>query len=117
MNKKTPVIFYCKNCNSEINHELQWKDAFLHIQCEKCKRWNIVEFENYEVKSIDLKGLTPKEKAKELVEKFEVICGRTDTAVQYALICIDEMLKIERKYSNFGGVVYLQEVKEEIEKL
>lgn len=61
-----------------------------------------------------------KEKAGELIERFAEMEDNTnnfDYDKKCALICVDEMLSIERKYSNFGGVVYLQEVKEEIEKL
>lgn len=66
--------------------------------------------------------MTPKEKAKELVEKF---LAKLKTATpklnrpnyqskQCALIAVDEILKaVEGKYDEY----YWQEVKQEIEKL
>ena len=41
------VRFPCKYCNHEIEHELCWKNAVLHIVCNHCKRWNYLEFKNY----------------------------------------------------------------------
>ena len=79
--------------------------------------------------------MTPKEKAKELVEKFipytrvfyEVLGWEddVDSAKQCALIAVDEILKgIVPKYDDErytfelgGNQFYWQEVKQEIEKL
>jgi hypothetical protein len=61
--------------------------------------------------------MTPKEKAKELVDKMY---GVTDyQAKQSALIAVDELIKQEEKYNNgtFYPSKYWQEVKQEIEKL
>ena len=68
--------------------------------------------------------MTPHEKAKELVKKFdeldygfcEVDLYRHNSK-QCAIIVVEEMLNIEKKYSNFGEYEYLQQVKQEIEKL
>ena len=65
--------------------------------------------------------MTPKEKAKELVNKFlQIYEGRVPQAKQCALICVDEIL--ESHYKVLVGVMpkvsdYWQEVKQEINKL
>ena len=59
--------------------------------------------------------MSPKEKAKELVDKFTFRCEECDydwNAKQCALIAVDEIIK--NFFSNFD---YWQEVKQEIEKL
>ena len=84
--------------------------------------------------------MTPKEKAKELVDKFrdyaysyELVDELEDTedwnAKQCALICVDEIVKIlmnlrgefmdlkNISYSKTESLEYWQEVKQEIEKL
>lgn len=76
-----------------------------------------------------------KEKAKELVDKFEnisIMCNTRDLdnedAIKCALICVDEILKIQPlrstkmaakldRYSESDSAEYWQEVKQEIEKL
>ena len=61
--------------------------------------------------------MTPKEKAKELVNKFlQIYDGRVPQAKQCTLICVDEMLEelgeeLKLSYN------YWQEVKQEINKL
>ena len=63
--------------------------------------------------------MTPKEKAKELVDKFARIDGYEDSIdlskcffeKQCALIAVDEMIK------EFGPSYYYQQVKQEINKL
>jgi len=61
--------------------------------------------------------MTPKEKAKELVNKFlQIYDGRVPQAKQCTLICVDEMLEelgeeLKLAYN------YWQEVKQEINKL
>ena len=76
--------------------------------------------------------MTPKEKAKELIDKFnnhtvkelvylkngKVIEGKTE-AKECALIAVNEILKIEWDEFEMSGdeVMYWQEVKQEIENL
>jgi hypothetical protein len=67
------------------------------------------------------------EKAEELHDKFfcevlgadtiENIMESKNVAKQCALICVDEMLIIERKYINYAEVSFLNEVKSKIEGL
>ena len=71
--------------------------------------------------------MTPKEKAKALIDRFlkiEIWIDETDNstyshkinleeAKQCALICIDEMLR----YTDWSNIKFLQEVKQEIERL
>ena len=55
------------------------------------------------------------EKAKDLVNKFlQIYDGRVPQAKQCALICVDEMLAFDLR---FFDIVFLEEVKQEIEKL
>ena len=59
--------------------------------------------------------MTPKEKAKELVNKYlQIYDGRVIQAKQCVLIAVDEMLKLDLQeiYMNYD---YWQEVKQEIE--
>ena len=68
--------------------------------------------------------MTPKKKAKELVEKYaiwswnEVSCDY-EVAKQCALIAVDEILNHEASFHSIldGATDYLQEVKQEIEKI
>jgi hypothetical protein len=73
--------------------------------------------------------MTPKEKAKELVDKMNVIhylkgnglpvSMHNNQIKQCALIAVDELIEEEEKYNNgtFYPSNYWQEVKQEIEKL
>lgn len=69
--------------------------------------------------------LTPKEKAKELVNKYlQIYDGRVIQAKQCALIAVDEILKeiSPLDYHPLGSYInskleYYQEVKKEIKKL
>ena len=73
--------------------------------------------------------MTPKQKAKELVDKFYSISGYRRFAIGYALICVDEITEIlmnlrgefmdlkNISYSKTESLEYWQEVKQEIEKL
>lgn len=69
--------------------------------------------------------MKPKEKAKELVNKYlQVYDGRVTQAKQCALICVDEMKKASHKItqhlpSSWIGKEqeYYDKVKQEIEKL
>jgi len=65
--------------------------------------------------------MTPKEKAKELVDRFinqmpKYLQGKLGrlTAIQSALICVDEMLQFDLR---FFDIEFLKEVKQEINKL
>lgn len=66
--------------------------------------------------------MTPKEKAEELVEKMAIhhwtdVCDY-ESAKQCALIAVDEILLIiVSEFENKWWINYLQEVKQEIEKL
>ena len=66
--------------------------------------------------------MTPKEKAKELVNKYlQIYDGRVPQAKQCALIAVDEIIKelTEEISPSVHGFrhKYYQEVKQEIEKL
>jgi hypothetical protein len=70
--------------------------------------------------------MTPKEKAKELVEKFYSRAtsysldrkNQNENAKQCALIAIDEMLDFITKYDNHWlDYTYWQEVKDELDNL
>ena len=63
--------------------------------------------------------MNPKEKARELVERFTSTCRECDyerNAIMFALIAVDEVLK-ELYPSDIKRCEYWQEVKQEIEKL
>lgn len=70
---------------------------------------------------------TPKEKAKELIDKFfdyvEAMTSnqQNENAKQCALICVDEIIEELDAYNRHGGlngrINFLIEVKSEIEKL
>ena len=70
--------------------------------------------------------MTPKEKAKELIEKFIFINGNSFFAKDCAIIAVDEIIDqwdyIDTYLANLGGefnpnLRYWQEVKTELEKL
>jgi len=67
--------------------------------------------------------MTPKEKAKELVEKFSRVgLQQREEGVECALICVDEMISLLTEITNTGIEYYsklneLLELKEEIENL
>jgi hypothetical protein len=64
--------------------------------------------------------MTPKEKAKELIEKFMFNCRECDyedNAKQCALIAVDEILDINSVDKDYELSNYWQEVKQEIENL
>ena len=66
--------------------------------------------------------MTPKEKAKELVDKFDEILTYLESktkAKQCSLIAVEELVKQEVRLNNgrFYPSKYWQEVKQEIEKL
>ena len=60
--------------------------------------------------------MTPKEKAKELVDKFffyDNIC--IDLAKRCALICVNEIQESQNIYTPLDDIIYWSEVKQEIE--
>jgi hypothetical protein len=62
--------------------------------------------------------MTPKEKAKELVDKFDGVgLQMRNEAIACALICVDEILNINSVDKDFELSDYWIEVKEEIERL
>lgn len=69
-----------------------------------------------------MKDLTPKEKAKELVQQYSnVISDETwydlEIAKQCALIAVEEILKYSRAHGFIGLTEEYEQVKQEIEKL
>jgi hypothetical protein len=69
--------------------------------------------------------MTPQEKAKELVDKFYTNRSKDNlpltiywtSAIGCALIAVDEVLYYSNSHGFVGLTEYLQEVKQEIEKL
>ena len=69
--------------------------------------------------------MTPKDKAKELVQKFTLMLSPDyyqQEAKQCALICVDEILKNSLQLpvllsTAVSEEIYLEEIKQEIEKL
>ena len=67
--------------------------------------------------------MTPKEKAKELFDKYQIAGSQyyIDTTKKYALIAVDEILEadwyVPNKEEHIKWNLYWQEVKQEIEKL
>ena len=61
--------------------------------------------------------MTPKEKAQELVDKFEqLVNGKDENTKQCALICVDEILNGSRLFY-IEDYDYWKQVKQEIETL
>jgi hypothetical protein len=63
--------------------------------------------------------MTPKEKAKELVDKFNVVgLQQRAEAYQCAVIAVDEIIEWSSQWNGLHNEIsYWQEVKTEIEKL
>lgn len=69
--------------------------------------------------------MTPKEKAKELVDKFIQINGNAFFAKECALVAVDEIYKLRMNHGQYldydldkvNYYSYWEEVKQEIEKL
>ena len=66
--------------------------------------------------------MIPKEKAKELVDKFDIGEQLPYHSINHALIAVDELIDCSISYDNYNAtwasqVKYWQEVKQEIEKL
>lgn len=65
-----------------------------------------------------METMTPKEKAKELVDKFDGVgLQQRNEAIACALICVDEILSINSIDKDLELSDYWEEVKEEINKL
>jgi len=62
--------------------------------------------------------MTPKEKAKELFDKYQIAGSQwyVDTTKKYALITVDEILQSGKDVDEFADSYWLQ-VKQEIENL
>jgi hypothetical protein len=60
--------------------------------------------------------MTPKEKAKELVDKLQFILMSKGFAKQCALIAVDEILNLHKKVA-LETLEYYQQVKQEIQAL
>lgn len=62
--------------------------------------------------------MTPKEKAKKLVDKFDGVgLQMRNEAIACALICVDEILSINSVDKDYDLSYYWTEVKEEIQYL
>jgi hypothetical protein len=62
--------------------------------------------------------MTPKDKAKELVDKFTVVgLQQRNEGVQCAVIAVDEIISVIDPETNFKTWLYWKEVKQEIELL
>jgi len=61
--------------------------------------------------------MTPKEKAKDLVELFSFNCRECDNAKLSALLAVDEILNIKSVDRDYDLSTYWEEVKQEIENL
>jgi hypothetical protein len=63
--------------------------------------------------------MTPKEKAQELVDKFQAISGFIRFSKAYALIAVDEILKLVSDDLDlyYKDCIYWEQVKAEIEHL
>lgn len=62
--------------------------------------------------------MTPKEKAKELIDKFTLVgLQQRNEGIQCALIAVDEIISVIDNEMNFVSFLYFKEVKMEIEKL
>ena len=62
-------------------------------------------------------SLQPKEKAKDLLNKYYLPHPYQSLSKNFALIAVDEIIRIENHHKNHKWVEYWQEVKKEIEKL
>jgi hypothetical protein len=62
--------------------------------------------------------MTPKEKAQELVDKFQAISGFIRFSKAYALIAVDEILKLVSNDLDlyYKDCIYWEQVKEELTK-
>lgn len=66
------------------------------------------------------KRMTPKEKAKELVDKFTLVgLQQRNEGIQCALICVDEMIELlaDDSWRNRNELMFYEEVKKQIHAL
>lgn len=61
--------------------------------------------------------MTPKEKAKELVDKFKELYDYGSLSKECALIAVDELIELSHSSILISTIKYWKEVKQEIEKL
>jgi hypothetical protein len=62
--------------------------------------------------------MTPKDKAKELVDKFTVVgLQQRNEGIQCALIAVTEIISVINPETNFATWLFWKEVKQEIELL
>jgi hypothetical protein len=64
--------------------------------------------------------MTPKEKAKELVDKFTLVgLQQRNEGIQCALICVDEMMELlsNDSWRNRNELMFYEEVKKQIHAL
>ena len=64
--------------------------------------------------------MTPKEKAKELVDKFTLVgLQQRNEGIQCALICVDEMMDLlaDDSWRNRNELMFYEEVKKQIHAL
>lgn len=61
--------------------------------------------------------MSPKEKAIELVDKYQFILTQKESGKQCALIAVDEIIKSKPYWDTQEEFEYWYEVKQEIEKL
>jgi len=66
---------------------------------------------------VKLQHMTPKEKAQELVEKFQAISGFIRFSKAYALIAVDEIIKFMSDDPYYKDYKFFEQVKTEIENL
>jgi hypothetical protein len=52
-------------------------------------------------------GLTPKEKADELIESFHSVCGYKRFSVIYALIAVNEIINLFQSFSDLNSVIVM----------
>ena len=72
--------------------------------------------------------MIPEEKAKELFNSYYSILIQADSdiseellitklAKECAIRCVDELYNSEKRYTNYGGIIYFQQVKEHIQNI
>jgi len=64
--------------------------------------------------------MTPKEKAKQLVDKFTVVgLQQRNEGIQCALICVDQMMEVlaDDSWRNRNELMFYEEVKKQIHAL
>ena len=59
--------------------------------------------------------MIPEEKAKELFNSYYSILIQADSDISEELL--DELYNSEKRYTNYGGIIYFQQVKEHIQNI